>query len=154
MSKKRTKSEASNVMDVQEFAKAAVASPDMQYIDHLESKLISIQTQLKEAYSVNEQLHSKIKHLEEMLVSLGESKTKFIITPEEEIAELQINRLLEASKTRALSLDETRQYDLLVKNKRLAMSEPTTIEGKSSRVKDVKDVGELTHIARLKLEDK
>ena len=144
---KRNKDENSKVLSANEL----VPTADTMYIQSLELKATQLATKLKEAYEVNDQLFKKIKHLEELMTS-GSDKTKFVITPEEQIAELQISRLLAVFAERTLTLDETRQYDLFVKNKRLSMSEPTTIEGKSSRIKDVTDTAILADVAKLKLE--
>lgn len=113
--------------------------------------------QLQEAYRVNNELHKKIKHLEGLLMAVVDSNkgdaTKLIITPEEIIADLQIQRLVEISQVRSMTLDEVRQYDLLVKNKRLAMSQPTTIEADVSKVEKITDVKLLAEIASLKIEE-
>lgn len=149
MSKKNKKPEDSNLIDATEL----IPMQDVLYVQSLELKNTQLAQKLKEAYSVNEELFKKIKHLEELLTS-GKESTKFIVSPEEQIAELQISRLLSVAAERTLTLDETRQYDLLVKNKRLSMSEPTVIEGKASRIKDVTDTVLLADVARLKLEEK
>lgn len=54
------------------------------------------------------------------------------ITAEEEIAEFQLERLRQAAKIRALTLEETRMFDLLVKNKRLSKDESTINLSKGS----------------------
>lgn len=149
MSKKNKKLEDSDLVSANEL----VPTVDVLYIQSLELKATQLAQKLKEAYEVNDELFKKVKHLEDILSS-GKESSKFIITPEEQIAELQINRLLNVATERTLTLDETRQYDLLVKNKRLSMSEPTVIEGKASRIKDVTDTAILADVAKLKLEGK
>lgn len=47
------------------------------------------------------------------------------------IADMQLRKLKDAAKVRQLTLDEVRMFDLLVKNKRLAKGDATTIDGKS-----------------------
>lgn len=151
MRKSRAKQEDSNTLTVEDLSKSVM---DTGYVTHLEEKCVQMTNKYSEAVKVNQELISKIKHLEELLMSQVDNKaTKLILTPEEMIADFQIQRLLEVAKERTLTLDETRQYDLLVKNKRLSANDPTVIEGQASRVADIKDVKQLADIARLKLEE-
>lgn len=151
MRKKQAKQEDSNTLTVEDLSKSVM---DTGYVTHLEEKCVQMASKYSEAVKVNQELISKIKHLEELLMSQVDNKaTKLILTPEEMIADFQIQRLLEVAKERTLTLDETRQYDLLVKNKRLSANDPTVIEGQASRVADIKDVKQLADIARLKLEE-
>lgn len=151
MRKKQAKQEDSNTLTVEDLSKSVM---DTGYVNHLEEKCVQMANKYSEAVKVNQELISKIKHLEELLMSQVDNKaTKFVLTPEEMIADFQIQRLLEVAKERTLTLDETRQYDLLVKNKRLSANDPTVIEGQASRVADIKDVKQLADIARLKLEE-
>ena len=151
MRKKQVKQEDSNTLTVEDLSKSVM---DTGYVTHLEEKCVQMASKYSEAVKVNQELISKIKHLEELLMSQVDNKaTKLILTPEEMIADFQIQRLLEVAKERTLTLDETRQYDLLVKNKRLSANDPTVIEGQASRVADIKDVKQLADIARLKLEE-
>lgn len=60
------------------------------------------------------------------------------VTPEEEIAELQLERLRLAARNRTLTLEEARMYDLLVKNKRLSQDE-STINLSRANYRDVSD---------------
>lgn len=57
------------------------------------------------------------------------------LSPEEEIIDLQIERLRQKSRLQELSLDETRMLDIHIKNKRL-------IEKKSTINADFKKIGE------------
>lgn len=151
MRKKQAKQEDSNTLTVEDLSKSVM---DTGYVTHLEEKCVQMANKYSEAVKVNQELISKIKHLEELLMSQVDDKaTKFVLTPEEMIADFQIQRLLDVAKERTLTLDETRQYDLLVKNKRLSANDPTVIEGQASRVADIKDVKQLADIARLKLEE-
>lgn len=54
------------------------------------------------------------------------------LTPEQEIAGYQLERLRQTAKSRALTLEETRMFDLLVKNKRLSQDESTINLSKGS----------------------
>lgn len=67
------------------------------------------------------------------------------ITPEEEIAELQLERLRQAAKNRVLTLEETRMYDLLVKNLRLSKDKSLPHQSKDP-IRDVSEI-ELVRIA-------
>lgn len=70
----------------------------------------------------------EIKHLKEMLLTSGSNKTVRIeVTDEEHIAELQLDRLKKKAELGELTLEEVKKYDLLVKNKRLAKGDPTTV---------------------------
>jgi hypothetical protein len=51
------------------------------------------------------------------------------INDEEEIALIQIQKLKQLSRERALTLEEVKILDFLVKNKRLAQEQVTTIKG-------------------------
>lgn len=86
--------------------------------------ILTIEKLLKELSESKE----KIKHLESMVrnvVPVTTSVVKTEITPEEHIAELQLERLRGAAEMRSLTLEEARMYDILVKNKRLAQDQST-----------------------------
>lgn len=60
-----------------------------------------------------------------------------ILTPDELlIAEVQLQKLREIAVERLLTPDETKQYDILVKNLMLVKGQPTVISGVSSVVED------------------
>lgn len=96
----------------------------------------------------NKEKNEKLEHMESLLeknvpviVDKKEKTDQLIqidLSPEEEIAEIQLNKLKEASKNRALTLEEARIYDLLVKNKRLSRKE-STINLESSNYRDVSE---------------
>lgn len=56
------------------------------------------------------------------------------ISPQREIAEIQLERLKQISRERLLSYEETKIYDLLSKNLLLAKGDATTITATSSRL--------------------
>lgn len=62
-----------------------------------------------------------------------------IAGPEEEILEAQIRHLRNVAVERLLTLDETRQLDLLIKNLLLLRGDPTTIHGESKPADGVSD---------------
>lgn len=120
----------------------------------LKTDLTKLQRENSAAYKTidkliadNKKKEEEIAHLKTLLEQsvpvLIEDKTpqkvlNFEVEPEEEIAEVQLHKLKEISRTRALTLEETRQYDLLVKNKRLA-KEQSTINLESKDFNNVKE---------------
>jgi hypothetical protein len=74
------------------------------------------------------------------------------LSDEEVIADIQLNKLKDAARTRELTLDEIRKFDLLVKNKRLAQGNATTIDGKVNSMKQL-GTSELIKIASTKIEE-
>lgn len=80
-------------------------------------------------------LRCEIEQLKQQLNALIIQHSSFTPSPiyplsdEEEIALMQLERLKGIARERQLTLDETRQFDLLVKNKRLAQGSSTLIEG-------------------------
>jgi hypothetical protein len=73
------------------------------------------------------------------LIRLGDLSTEL------EIAEIQLEKLREVARERPLTLDETRQFDLLVKNIRLIRGDATAISGESKKL--IADEAELLEIA-------
>lgn len=67
------------------------------------------------------------------------------ISAEEEIADYQLEKLRNAARTRSLTLEEVRMYDLLVKNKRLGQGKSTENHSKGE-YREI-DVIELMKIA-------
>jgi hypothetical protein len=124
-------------------------------------KLASIEKELKATYKTIDKLLKDNKLKEEeigQLKSLLEKSVPVLIedkkpqqliqinlSAEEEIAEIQLNKLKESSKNRALTLEEARIYDLLVKNKRLSRKE-STINIDNANYRDVSEK-ELMQIA-------
>jgi len=120
----------------------------------LETELAALKRENKAAYRTIDKLikdartkEDEIKHLKGLVGSnvpvLIKNKkeqkiVEFIISPEEEIAELQLEQLRIEARKRKLTLEETRQFDLLVKNKRLAREE-STINIDNSGYKNLND---------------
>lgn len=68
----------------------------------------------------------EINQLKQTVEQLKYAPTvKMEFSAEEEIADVQLERLRQSSKTRALTLEETKQFDILVKNKRLSQDQST-----------------------------
>lgn len=101
----------------------------------------TIEKLLKDIHKKNEE----IKHLKNLLettapvLKLPVTENKSKISPEEEIAEIQLTKLNQIAKTRSLTLEETRMYDLLVKNKRLSQ-EKTLQSNTKGHYRDVSEV--------------
>lgn len=101
--------------------------------------LMTVDKLLKDANQKNEQ----IKHLENLVSTtvpvIKKTNDKIaVVSSETEIAEIQLERLRQASQNRSLTLEEIRAYDLLVKNKRLVLDESTINLGKN-QYRDVAD---------------
>lgn len=110
-------------------------------INRLERDNMSAFRQVEKFMKENKDQKEKIVHLENMLTKnvpvliedkVPQKTVSFLVTSEEEIAEMQIERLKDLAKDRLLSLEETRQYDLFIKNKRLLQKESTINVGKES----------------------
>lgn len=142
-----------HVIDLEEF----------KSIDQLKRELVSLKREnvaaLKTVDKLLKDLNLKseeIKHLQSLVqqtvpVIKKETALDFNVTPEEEIASLQLDRLRAAARTRTLTLEETRMFDLLVKNKRLAQDE-STINLSKAHYRDV-TTDSLLQIASKKDED-
>lgn len=116
----------------------------------------TIEKLLKDIHKKNEEIGSLQSLLSKStpLIALPANLSKSELSPEEEIANSQLARLNEAAQKRVLTLEETRMYDLLVKNKRLAQDKSTSNLSKGS-FRDVSEV-ELIKIAttpKLKIND-
>lgn len=134
---------------------------DLKTVAQLKTELAKLNRENKAAFKTIDKLikdtkkkDEEIAHLKDMLeknvpLLVEEKKPQKVVqvelSPEEEIAELQLEKLRQASRQRKLTLEETRQYDLLVKNKRLSQ-EQSTINLDSSQYKNLSEA-ELIKIA-------
>jgi hypothetical protein len=115
-----------------------------------------LQTYCNAAYTALKASAEKIKQLEEENVKLRElvatpkeNKVEVIIeSPELAICNAQIDMLKMRALTKELTLEETKQLDLLIKNKRLLSGDPTTIEGEKKKPKRQYTDAELVLIAQ------
>lgn len=126
--------------------------------DH-KKELARLKREVNAAYKTIEKLlkdgqkkEEEISHLKNLLNSTvpiikpeTKSLVKLDLTPEEEIAEMQLNKLRESAKNRKFTLEEARIYDLLVKNKRLSQQQ-STMNIEKTGYRDVTDI-ELLEIA-------
>jgi hypothetical protein len=122
---------------------------DVKDLDQLRKELAAQQRETKAAMLTIQKLlkdinvkNQEIEHLKTMI-----TQTVPVITPskpvplyeipvEEEIAENQLERLRQTAGQRPLTLEETKIFDLLVKNKRLSQEDNTLNMSKRS-VRDV-----------------
>lgn len=102
--------------------------------------MLTIDKLLKDLNKKNEE----IKHLQSLVsqtvpvINKENKQFSVSISPEEEIAQMQLERLRQLAKTRTLTLEETRMFDLLVKNKRLVLDE-STINLSNNSARDVSE---------------
>jgi hypothetical protein len=132
-------------------------------LEQLKRELISLRRENSACFKTIEKLLKDINKKHEEIASLQKlvsqtvpviQKSKETLEPEAEIADLQLERLRESAQTRALTLEETRAFDLLVKNKRLAQEKSS----KNSSVGAFRHVNEIELIQvavapKLKLND-
>lgn len=124
-------------------------------LEQLKRELLSLQRENNAAMKTIEKLlkdinkkNEEITHLQNLVsqsVPVKKDTLALPADPETEIADLQLERLRAAAKTRTLTLEETRMFDLLVKNKRLAQDKSTQNLSKGS-FRDVSEI-ELIKIA-------
>ena len=88
-----------------------------------------IDSLLKQVESKEEEISNLKSALDRSVPMIGEA-IAINISDEELIADVQLRKLKEQAKTRELTLDEIRKFDLLVKNKRLAQGNATEINSK------------------------
>lgn len=126
---------ANNITDLEEF----------KSVDQLNRELAALKRENVAAFKTIDRLlkdlsqkNEELKHLQSLVSQAVPVVKKEIpalatkITAEEEIAQLQLERLRQAAQNRTLTLEETRMYDLLVKNKRLSQDESTINLSKAS----------------------
>ncbi len=109
---------------------------------------------LESAASKIKSLEDEVKHLQELLSvmtpSLDDHQVERVIkSPELCIVEAQISLMTQRALSLPLTLEDTKQLDLLIKNKRLLSGESTTIDGaKKPQKKQISDA-DLIKIARI-----
>lgn len=72
-----------------------------------------------------EHLQTMIKDMVPIISKETKAAVEIMVTAEQQIAEIQLERLRESALQRPLTFEETRIYDILVKNKRLAQDQST-----------------------------
>lgn len=124
------------LISIQELSENSKENQLKTQILKLEEKCIALSQVIDSLLKQNESKEEEISHLKAMLGKtvpiIGESNPIAInVTDEELIADIQLRKLKDAARTRELTLDEIKKFDLLVKNKRLAQGNATEIEGKT-----------------------
>lgn len=120
-------------------------------VDQLKREITSLKRENNAALKTVDKLLKDLNHKAEEIKSLqtlisqtvpvikkDSPKVAITISAEEEIAQLQLERLRLAANSRTLTLEETRMFDLLVKNKRLSQDE-STINLSKANYRDVSD---------------
>jgi hypothetical protein len=134
------------------MAKNVTDLDEHKSLDQLSKEVLSLKRENQAAMKTIEKLlkdlskkNEEIAHLQTLVstavpVKVPEKKKNaFQFTPEEEIAMIQLDRLRKIAATRALTLEETKIYDLLVKNKRLSQDE-STVNLSKAQYRDVSEV--------------
>ncbi len=120
------------VVNIHEMANSAAEKHLAQSYLNLEKKALGLSQTIDSLLKTLDNKEAEIVHLKQLLNSsvpiLGEA-VRIEVSDEEMIADIQIRKLKETSMLRELTLDEIRKFDLLVKNRRLAKGDATTIEG-------------------------
>lgn len=82
-------------------------------------------------------MQKEVDHLKRLLTStapLVKAPETMVVSPEETICDIQINILKNTSMQGELTLEEIKKLDLLIKNKRLAKEQSTTILASSKNL--------------------
>lgn len=122
-------------LNIHELAQSAAEKHLAESYVQLEKKAIGLSETIQKLLKEIESREDEITHLKQLLTSFSSqpSLTGLVtvnpISDEELIADIQLRKLKEKAKISELTLDETRRYDLFVKNKRLAQGDATTISG-------------------------
>lgn len=106
-----------------------------QEVERLSELAGTLYTQLQELQEKNEKAEAELIRLRAIVDTL-EPEGMAEPTEEEEIALIQLKYLKSVAEKRPLTLDETRVFDILVKNKRLSQGKPT-VNAAAERLKDL-----------------
>jgi len=88
----------------------------------VENEILKLRKENKALYETVGKLCKELDRIRE----IDRKKTSLILTPEEELCEVQINNLNGISRERKLTLEEVKMLDLLIKNKRLIKKQSTS----------------------------
>jgi hypothetical protein len=157
VNKKRNKSVDSNtIVAIEQMADQYQDSAVKIQLEKYERDNLILIEQLRDLKQALEERDSRIAHLESMLQAKSPEVASYQpilnnpISDEEIIALRQLEFLKQASQMRPLSLEETKIYDLLVKNKRLSQGDSTGI---IDTVKLPKEKAKLLEIASKKINE-
>ena len=137
-----------NVLDLSQY----------RTLEELKAYSVAQYAALVSAADQIKKMKEEITHLKELLSyhtpELSDNNvTQVIKSPELCIVESQIIQISRRAMDKELTLEETKQLDLLIKNKRLLTGESTTMEG-STKPKVRKDISEAQLISLARIESK
>jgi hypothetical protein len=126
---------ADNVSNLGDFKTSEqLADENVKLRRELKAAIMTVDKLLKDMSKKTDE----IKHLQSLVsqvvpvIKAPPEKSVVQVSPEVETAEIQLERLRQAARTRPLTLEEVRMFDLLVKNKRLSQDESTINLSKAS----------------------
>lgn len=128
------------------------SSKEVKSISEISSD-IQLNSMMEKIKELTEELEIKQKIISKLEASLSpvDPEGSLILPSNEEIiADMQIERIKDIAISRTLTLDETRQLEILTKVKRLVTGKATEIEATYSKI-DKNDTSKLIEIARKKL---
>ena len=138
------------------MSKTVTDLDEYKSVEQLQKEVLSLKRENQAAFKTIEKLlkdiskkNEELTHLQDLVAKTvpvaqppvdSRKKIQLELSPEEEIAMMQLDRLRKLAQTRSLTLEETKIFDLLVKNKRLSQDESTVNLSKAS----YRDVSEIT----------
>lgn len=126
-----SQNDASNIINIADLAIGATENALRTDVLRLEKLNVGLSQTVDNLLNTIESKDTEIAHLKQLLMGstdvIGEAMP-ILMSDEEVIALKQLDRLKQISMQRDLTLDETKRFDLLVKNKRLAQGNATTID--------------------------
>lgn len=109
--------------------------------EDLEGKIFNLSKALTDANKIIDEKNAEIeelkKHLDSLTPHLGKI-SKITVSDEEVIANVQLQRIKEAALTRALSMEESKIFDIMVKNKKLAQGDASDVINVNGLSKELK----------------
>lgn len=136
----KSQNDSSNIQSIDSVAVAMKEALLNDEIKQLQAHNVGLSQTIDKLLKQLEEKTNEIRHLQEMLMKsipvIGDI-TPMIVSDEEVIAEYQLKALKSAAMMRDLTLDEVKRFDLLVKNKRLAQGNATTIEAQKNLPKNL-----------------
>ncbi len=134
------------------MSKTVTDLEEYKSLDQIKKEMLSLKRENQAAMKTIEKLlkdlskkNEEISHLQSLVSQAvpvkvpDKKKISVEISAEEEIAMIQLNKLRQVAQSRALTLEETKIFDLLVKNKRLSQDESTVNMSKAS-YRDVSEI--------------
>lgn len=107
---------------------------DLLNVAELKKEIVKLQRENKAAFTTIDKLMRQLDQKDQSISSLenynskGSELIKINLNSEESIAEIELSRLEAISKDRALTLEETKKYDIFVKSKRSREGKKSVID--------------------------